>query len=91
MSKLLPEVCSNSCPLGRRCHLTISSSAASLSLCLQCFPVPESFPVSQLFALGGQNIGASASVTRTVKKKKKKFTDTWDDDLYFVLVPDHDA
>ena len=70
MSKLLPEVCSNSCPLSRRCHLTISSSAASLSLCLQCFPVPESFPVSQLFALRGQNIGASASVTRTVKKKK---------------------
>ena len=47
--------------------------------------------MSQLFALRGQNIGASASVTRTVKKKKKKFTDTWDDDLYFVLVPDHDA
>ena len=30
--------------------------------CLQSFPASESFPVSQLFASGGQSIGASASV-----------------------------
>ena len=30
--------------------------------CLQSFPASGSFPVSQLFASGGQSIGASASV-----------------------------
>ena len=35
---------------------------APFSSCPQFFPVPGSFPVSQLFASGGQNIGASASV-----------------------------
>ena len=40
--------------------LTISSSAASFSLCLQCFPASGSFPKSQLFTSGGQRIGALA-------------------------------
>ena len=30
--------------------------------CFQCFPISGSFPVSQLFASGGQSIGASALV-----------------------------
>ena len=34
----------------------------TLLLFLQSFPASESFPMSQLFALGGQNIGASPSV-----------------------------
>ena len=34
-----------------------------LSFCLQSFLVSESFPVSQLFASGGQGIGASASAS----------------------------
>ena len=33
-----------------------------LLLCLQSFPASGSFPISQLFTLGGQSIGASASV-----------------------------
>ena len=33
-----------------------------LSFCLQSLPASESFPMSQLFASGGQSIGASASV-----------------------------
>ena len=32
------------------------------SSCLQSFPASGSFPMSQFFASGGQNIGASASV-----------------------------
>ena len=32
------------------------------SSCPQSFPVSESFPISRLFASGGQSIGASASV-----------------------------
>ena len=57
-----PEACSNSCPLSRWCHPTISSSVVPFSSCLLSFPASGSFPVSQLFASGGQSIGASASV-----------------------------
>ena len=35
---LSPGVCSNSCPLIWHCYLTLSSSAASFSFCLQIFP-----------------------------------------------------
>ena len=57
-----PRVCSDSCPLSWLCYLTISSSAAPFSFCLQPFPATGSFPVSRLFASGDQTIGASASV-----------------------------
>ena len=43
--------------------LTVSSSTSPLSFCLQSFPTSGSFPRSQLFASGGQSIGASASAT----------------------------
>ena len=62
-SPLSPRVCSNSCPLSQCCYLIISSSAASFSSCLQPFPASGSFPMSELFASGGQNTGASASPT----------------------------
>ena len=58
-----PRVCSNSCPLSRWCHPTISSSVAPFSSCLQSFPASGSFPVSQLFASGGQSIEVSASAS----------------------------
>ena len=57
-----PRAHSNSCPLSRWCHPTISSSVVSFSSCLQPFPASGSFPVSQFFASGGQSIGASASI-----------------------------
>ena len=60
LSFLFPGVGSNSCPSGRWCHPTISSSPALFSFCLQSFPASGSFPMSQLFASGGQSIGASA-------------------------------
>ena len=44
---LSPKVCSNSYPLVRWCHPTISFSVAPFS-CPQSFPASESFPVSQL-------------------------------------------
>ena len=40
---LYPGACSNSCPLTWWCYLTISSSAAPFSLCLQSLPVSGSF------------------------------------------------
>ena len=55
-----PRVYPNSCPLSQWCHLTISSSVVPFSSCLQSFPTSRSFQMSQLFALGGQNIGVSA-------------------------------
>ena len=50
----------NSCTLSRWCHPTISSSVVPFS-CPQPFPASGSFPISQLFAPGGQSIGVSAS------------------------------
>ena len=58
-----PGTCSNSCPLSRWCHPTISSSVVPFSSCLQSFPASGSFPMSWPFASGGQSIGASASVS----------------------------
>ena len=52
----------HSCPLSWWCHPTISSSVIPFSSCFQSFPASGSFLMSQLFVLGGQNIGASASV-----------------------------
>ena len=49
-----PGVHSYSCPLSQWCHPAISSSVVPFSSC------PQSFPMSQLFAWGGQRIGVSA-------------------------------
>ena len=60
-----PGTCSNSCPSCRWCHPIISSSFIPFP-CLQSFPVfnlSQSFPVSQFFASGGQNIEISASAS----------------------------
>ena len=56
-----PGVHPNPCPLSRWCHPTISSSVVPFSSCPQIFPASGSFPMSQLFASGGQSIGVSAS------------------------------
>ena len=58
-----PGVYSNSCPSSRWCHPTSSSSVVPFSFCLQSFPASGSFPMSQLFASGGQRIGVSASAS----------------------------
>ena len=57
-----PGAYSNSCPLSRWCHPTISSSVVPFSSCLHSFPAAGSFPMSQFFASGSQSIGALASV-----------------------------
>ena len=57
-----PRVYSNSCPLSRWCHPTISSSVTPFSSCPQSFPTSGSFLISQFFASGGQSFGASAPV-----------------------------
>ena len=57
-----PGVHSNSCPSSWWCHPAISSCVIPFSSCPQSFPASGSFPMSQLFAWGGQSIGVSASV-----------------------------
>ena len=55
-----PRVHSNSRPLSRWCHPAISSSVVPFSSCPQSLSASEFFPMSQLFAWGGQSIGVSA-------------------------------
>ena len=55
-----PGVHSDSRPLSQWCHPAISSSVVPLSSCPQSLPASESFPMSQLFAWGGQSTGVSA-------------------------------
>jgi len=52
-----PGVHPNPCPLSQWCHPTISSSVVPFSSCPQSFPASGSFPMSPLFASGGQSIG----------------------------------
>ena len=52
--------CSNLCPSSRCCHPTVSPFVIPFSSCPQSLPASVSFPVSQLFAWGGQSIGVSA-------------------------------
>ena len=60
LSITISRVRSNSCPLSQRCYPTISSSVNPFASCHQSLPASGSFPMSQLFASGGQRIGASA-------------------------------
>ena len=55
-----PWVHPNSCPSSQWCHPAISFSVVPFSSSLQSLPVSENFPMSQLFASGGQSIGVSA-------------------------------
>ena len=55
-----PRVHSNSRPSSQWCHPAISCSVIRFSSCPQALPASESFPISQLFAWGGQSIKVSA-------------------------------
>ena len=58
-----PGAYSNSYPLSRWCHPTISSSVIPFSSHLQSFPASGSFQMSQFFTSGSQSIGVSASAS----------------------------
>ena len=55
-----PRVHSDSLPSSRWCHPAISSSVVPFSSYPQSLPASKSFPMSQLFAWGGQSTGVSA-------------------------------
>ena len=65
-----PRVHSDSHPSSWWCHPAISSSVIPSSSCPQSLLASESFPMSQLFAWGGQSAGVSASASFPPKKSQ---------------------
>ena len=63
-----PGVYSDSRPSSWWCHPAIWSSVVPFSSCPQSLPASGSFPLSQLFAWGGQSTGVSASASFPPKK-----------------------
>ena len=72
-----PGVHSDSRPSSQWCHPAISSSVVPFSSCPQSLPASESFPMSQLFAWGGQSTGASASTSFPPKKSQGWSPSEW--------------
>ena len=73
----IPRVYPNSCPLSQWCHPAISSSVVPFSSCPQSLPALKSFPMSQLFAWGGQSTGVSASASFLPKKSQGWSPSEW--------------
>ena len=80
-----PGACSSSCRLRRWCHPTISSSVVPFSSCLQSSPASGSFPMSQLFAWGGQSTGVSASQSVLPMNIQDRFPLGWTDLISFAV------
>ena len=72
-----PGVHSNSRPSSRWCHPAISSSVIPFSSCPQSLLASESFPMSQLFAWGGQSTGVSALASVLPKKSQDLSPSEW--------------
>ena len=72
-----PGVHSDSHPSSHWCHPAISSSVVPFSPCPQPLPASESFPISQLFAWGGQSIGVSALASVLPKKPQVWSPSEW--------------
>ena len=71
-----PGVHSDSCPSSQQCHPAISSSVIPFS-CPQSVPASESFPISQLFAWGGQSTGVSALASFLPRKSQGWSPSEW--------------
>ena len=83
---LSPTAFSNSYPLSQWCHPTISSSVTSSSSCLQSFPASGSLPMSWLFTLGCQSIGASALPSVLPTNSQDWFPLGWTGLIFFLSV-----
>ena len=71
-----PGVHSDSHPSSHWCQPAISSSVAPFSSCPQSLPASEFFPMSQLFAWGGQSTGVSA-LASFLPKKSQGWSSEW--------------
>ena len=65
-----PWVHWDSHPSSQWCHPAISSSVVPFSSCPQSLPASGSFPMSQLFAWGGQSSGVSVLASFLPKKSQ---------------------
>ena len=72
-----PGVHWDSRPSSQWCHPAISSSLVPFSSCPQSLPASESFPMSQLFACGGQSTGVSALASFLPKKSQGRSPSEW--------------
>ena len=72
-----PGVHSDSCPSSQWCHPAILSSVVPFSSCPRPLPASESFPMSQLFAWGGQSTGVSALASFLLKKSQGWSPSEW--------------
>ena len=72
-----PGVHWDSCPSSQQCHLAISPSAVPFSSCPQSLRASECFPMSQLFAWGGQSTGASTLASFLPKKSQGWSPSEW--------------
>ena len=72
-----PGVHPNSRPSSQWCHPTISSSVVPFSSCPQSLLASESFPMSQLFAWGGQSTAVSALASFLPKKSQSWSPSEW--------------
>ena len=68
---------SDSRPSSPWCHPAISSSVVPFSSCPQSLPASKSFPMSQLFAWGGQSTGVSVSTSFLPKKSQGWSPSEW--------------
>ena len=81
-----PGVHSDSGPWSQWCHPAISSSVVPFSSCPQSPPASESFPMSQLFAWGGQSTGVSALASFLPKKSQGWSPSEWITELSFACL-----
>ena len=72
-----PRVHSDSRPSSQWCHPAISPSVVPFSSCPQSLPASDSFPMSQLFARGGQSTGVSASASFLPKESQGWSPSEW--------------
>ena len=72
-----PRDHSNSCPSSQWCHPAISSSVIPFSSCPQSLPASESFPMTQLFAWGGQSTAVSTLASFLPKKSQGWSPSEW--------------
>ena len=64
-------------PSSQWCHPAISSSVIPFSSCSQSLPASESFPMTQLFAWGGQSTRVSALASFLPKKSQGWSPSEW--------------
>ena len=72
-----PGVHPDSHPSSQWCHPAISSSVVPFSSCPQSLSASKSFPMSQLFAWGGQSTGVSALASVLPKKSQGWSPSEW--------------